>query len=594
MRSLVGLLVRGLLFWGVLGLLGTFSLLLGLLIADTDGAIALQATCGFLRWSMFFAALTCLALEWVQLDRFLRTVDRWTVGRGEKPGARPERWAFGLRALLIGWIGWTLVLCLRALWAHARMDLLAPVWAIGWTLATALVVALLIGRITLWSRRRVLRGIRSAHRPSVPAAFPLLAAGWNAAVLAVAFVRLPSLTWVEPLAHTAALLASVFGTPPTGSASTEIELVVPWSGPSDELEDILKANGASAAPAVPSVTELEDAELSRTVVVDVPRDRSLILLWQLAERGAIAEVNAPVAPDADLEGGRCSANRSWVVDDPHGVPVEAAELGWNDALLGLRAPREPARIAVVDSGVAWHPDLVGALSRRTPAGRDASDHGTGVTSVAAAVTNNGKGTASTNVDGRFLEVLSYDVLARPRAAADDVADGITAATDDGARVIVLAFGARGPAPEVARKAVAYAARRDVVVVAAAGNGNGADAGDFWPANVPGVLVVGAVDGGRRPAWSNTTAGVSLAVSAPGEGVCVATADGGFERRSGTSYAAPLVAGLIGTYRALCPARSRTEVVQDLIETAREQGVGLAPLVRADAFLGRATCSGRGF
>ncbi|MCB9694802.1 MAG: S8 family serine peptidase [Alphaproteobacteria bacterium] len=594
MRSLLGLLVRGLLFWGVFGLLGTFGLLLGLLIADTDGALALQATCGFLRWSMFFAALACLAFEWVQLDRFVRTVDGSTVGRGEKPGGRPERWAFGLRALLVGWIGWSLVLYLRALWAYARMDVLAPVWAVGWTLATALVAALVTGRITLWSRRRVLRGIRRPHRPSVPAVFPLLTAGWNAVVLVVAFGRLPSLIWVEPLAYTAVLLASVLSEPPKGSASTEIELVVPWSGSSDELETILRANGASAELAVPSVSGLEDAELSRTVVVDVPTDRSLILLWQLAERGVIAEVNAPVALDADLEGGRCSSNPSGVVDDPLGVPVEAAELGWNDALLGLRAPRGPARIAVVDSGVVRHSDLVGALSARTPAGRDARDHGTGVASVAAAVTNNGMGTASTNIDGRFLEVLSYDVLARPRAAADDVADGITAATDDGARVIVLAFGARGPAPEVVRKAVAYAVRRDVVVVAAAGNGNGANAGDFWPANVPGVLVVGAVDGGRRPAWSNTTAGVSLAVSAPGEGVCVATADGGYERRSGTSYAAPLVAGLIGTYRALCPARSRTEVVQDLIGTARDQRGGLAPLVRADAFLGRATCSGLRF
>ncbi|MCB9684378.1 MAG: hypothetical protein H6735_04985 [Alphaproteobacteria bacterium] len=168
MRSLLGLLVRGLLFWGVFGLLGTFGLLLGLLIADTDGALALQATCGFLRWSMFFAALACLAFEWVQLDRFVRTVDGSTVGRGEKPGGRPERWAFGLRALLVGWIGWSLVLYLRALWAYARMDVLAPVWAVGWTLATALVAALVTGRITLWSRRRVLRGIRRPTAPPSP------------------------------------------------------------------------------------------------------------------------------------------------------------------------------------------------------------------------------------------------------------------------------------------------------------------------------------------------------------------------------------------------------------------------------------------
>ncbi|MCB9684377.1 MAG: S8 family serine peptidase [Alphaproteobacteria bacterium] len=106
-------------------------------------------------------------------------------------------------------------------------------------------------------------------------------------------------------------------------------------------------------------------------------------------------------------------------------------------------------------------------------------------------------------------------------------------------------------------------------------------------SVPSMAV--AAQPGRTP-----QRGVSLAVSAPGEGVCVATADGGYERRSGTSYAAPLVAGLIGTYRALCPARSRTEVVQDLIGTARDQRGGLAPLVRADAFLGRATCSGLRF
>jgi hypothetical protein len=571
--SLLALLFRVALFWGLLGLLGAGSLFLGLAVAGEDGAAGLQVTCGLLRWSLFLAAFIGLAFEWVQLDRRVQIVDRSVRAHGGSPGARWERWAFHPLTLILGWLGWTGALVVRAIWSEARIHWFAPMWAIGWMFASALVVALALGAWTVWQRRWSVRTIPARERPALPATFPVLAVGWYSLVLVVAFVRLPSLAWVEPLAWAVVVLAEGAEGERGTSRPQEVELLVPTMA---GMDDVLRSNGAVATPAITAGTT-DDLGLAQAQVVRVPIQNSLVLLWQLAERGVVPELNAPVALDADIEGGLCPYRGAPLVNDPLGVPAWGPSFGLEEALQGLRWPGAPARVAVVDSGVAFHPDLSGVVRGR---GRDPRDHGTGVASVAAAVSNNGVGIASTNLEGRFLEVVSYDVLARPNAAADDVADGINSAVTDGASVIVLAFGARGPAPAVVRQAVARATRRDVVVVAAAGNGNGADASEFWPANVPGVLVVGSTWAGGRAPWSNRTSGVAIAVSAPGEGVCVATADGGFELRSGTSYSAPLVAGLVGTYRAMCPGRSRAEVLGDLLATATPGGE-----VRADRFLG---------
>jgi subtilisin family serine protease len=119
-----------------------------------------------------------------------------------------------------------------------------------------------------------------------------------------------------------------------------------------------------------------------------------------------------------------------------------------------------------------------------------------------------------------------------------------------------------------REAVKYARDRRVVVVAAAGNAGGIDIA--FPARYSDVLGVTAVDGtGRKPPFASAGSAVSLV--APGVSVLGAMpmdlSASGTARWSGTSFAAPLVAGAAALVRAASPALSAEEVGRRLTDTA---------------------------
>jgi subtilisin family serine protease len=141
-------------------------------------------------------------------------------------------------------------------------------------------------------------------------------------------------------------------------------------------------------------------------------------------------------------------------------------------------------------------------------------------------------------------------------ATTDLDMAVKLAVDLSAKVINLSFGTDDAVLEPGAEkphadVVAYALDRGRVLVAAAGN----EAGEktYWPAAFPGVIAVGSVGPGRRPSGFSSR-GPHVALCAPGERVRTLGLTA-YQQATGTSFAAPFVAGAAALLVARAEARS---------------------------------------
>ncbi len=196
-----------------------------------------------------------------------------------------------------------------------------------------------------------------------------------------------------------------------------------------------------------------------------------------------------------------------------------------------------APIAVIDTGydaqqteiasLVTTAETIVNLTRYANTAPDTDGHGTFLSGVADALSNNGAGFAGAAYNAPLQE---YKIFADGSNAAQtsDEAAAIRDAVANGAKVILLALQgspANGPDP-VERDAVAFAIASGVTVVAASGDDNG-PALDY-PAGYPGVISVGASivndagipgvvvgPGNSEAVASYSNAGVGLGLVAPG-------------------------------------------------------------------------------
>jgi type VII secretion-associated serine protease mycosin len=238
----------------------------------------------------------------------------------------------------------------------------------------------------------------------------------------------------------------------------------------------------------------------------------------------------------------------------------------------LAGAARAVRVAIVDTGVdPAQPDLAGRVLPGHDFVNDDNDayddqwHGTWVAAIIAANTNNGVGIAGVSPSAQILPVKVLDAYGNGTDA--DIAAGITWAADHGADVINLSLGGSRDHAAI-RQAVEYAVERDVVVVASAGNQ--ASEAPQYPAAYPGVVAVAATDaGGELARFSGH--GPWIDIAAPGVDITSARSRSSYETMSGTSYAAPFVSGVATLVQSLYPAATASEIVSQLLRTARDAG-----------------------
>ncbi|MFG2823581.1 S8 family serine peptidase [Kitasatospora sp. NPDC048365] len=232
-------------------------------------------------------------------------------------------------------------------------------------------------------------------------------------------------------------------------------------------------------------------------------------------------------------------------------------------------------VAVLDEGVdASHPDLAGQvlpgfdLSGKGLAQKPADSHGTGMAAeIAGHGHGNGEGVVGLAPGAKILPIYKQDSQGR-----SVFPQGIRWAVDHGAKIINVSQGGYVPAGSepALTEALAYAAQRDVLVVASAGN----DGRNVLhnPANEAGVLAVGATDKSDA-AWSKSNYGPQVLLSAPGVRMVTAgdCSGGLYCVADGTSDSTAYVSAAAALIRAKFPQLTAGQVANRLVKSAKVPG-----------------------
>ena len=231
-------------------------------------------------------------------------------------------------------------------------------------------------------------------------------------------------------------------------------------------------------------------------------------------------------------------------------------------------------VAVVDTGVAPHPDLRRNLLPGTTVVEgdkgngqiDQDGHGTMMAGIIAAHGRPGQGGAlGIAPEAQILPVK--DSKPGDNGSSMNVAAGIEWAVAHDADVINISS-ANAPT-SVLDSAIKRAAENDVVVVAGSGNRR-TQLLFAYPAAMPGVLAVGAADRSGNVA-DLTVTGKPMGICAPGIDIYSTGNKNDYYKSSGTSDATAVVSGAAALVRARFPDLTAPEVIHRLTATAEDNG-----------------------
>ncbi|WP_416827569.1 GW domain-containing glycosaminoglycan-binding protein [Ectobacillus polymachus] len=252
----------------------------------------------------------------------------------------------------------------------------------------------------------------------------------------------------------------------------------------------------------------------------------------------------------------------WDIQD-----VQAPQ-AWQAGLTG-----KGIKVGVIDSGIAPHSDLnvAGGVSEVSYTTSYADDNGHG-THVAGTIGATGNGM----VQGVAPDVQLYAIKVMDSTGTgtlQDIIAGLDWAIQNNMDIVNLSLGTDTDSP-LLHNMIDEAFNRGILLVASAGNnGNATGTGDtiMYPAKYSSAISVGSIDQDlNRSSFSAT--GQELEVSAPGSDILSTYLNNGYAIGSGTSMAAPHVAGVLALLKQKYPSMTNIQLRQELDKDAKDLGI----------------------
>jgi subtilisin family serine protease len=348
----------------------------------------------------------------------------------------------------------------------------------------------------------------------------------------------------QPSIAAAAAARQIIGFAP-GTSQAERQRIVKSLGGTivDTLDELDAVVVEVAAGRVSSFAEAADLIPS---ILDREPDRFINWLNSV-------DAAAPALPGlGELRRGIPSFHKSadiLIADQGYPLPagVKAEEIPWGIARVNApnawaKSQGRGVRVAVIDTGIDFnHPDIksnyaggFNALDKKAPP-MDDNRHGTHVAGTIAGLWDN-KGVAGVAPQARLyaVKVLNKD----GGGSLTSIIKGLLWCARNDIQLANMSLGS--PMGSIfMRLAVQYAAKKGVVLIAAAGN-NAGKVG--YPAGYDDVIAISASDVKDKMAEFSSR-GKKVEFIAPGVAVKSSIPGGGYDTFSGTSMATPHVTGL---------------------------------------------------
>jgi thermitase len=228
-------------------------------------------------------------------------------------------------------------------------------------------------------------------------------------------------------------------------------------------------------------------------------------------------------------------------------------------------------VAILDTGVdPKHSDLAALLVPgwnfydNNPDTADVYGHGTAVAGSAVAIGNNSSGIASVSWNCRIMPIRISSTTGGATFSA--MAKGLTFAADNGARVGNISYNAASRSSTVQSAAKYFQEKAAGVVTISSGN----DGLYIESPDSIYVLAVGAT-GSTDALTSFSNKGPYVDLVAPGSSIYTTANGGGYRSASGTSFSAPIVAGVAALVISVNPSLTALQVQDILMQTADDLG-----------------------